>query len=81
MRHRPRHGGQEGDVGVAPDVDHVVPRVGGALKLQLIILQHWQQLHCIDAQLLQVGDLGRCGQNMSSGESKLSRATDVKPPR
>ena len=56
------HRGEEVDVGVAPDVDHVVSGVGAALELQLIILKDWKQLHCIDAKLhkvrnLQNGDL------------------------
>lgn len=51
------HGGEEGEVGVAPDVDHVIARVGRALELQLVILKHWQQLHSCDAKLHQVRDL------------------------
>mmetsp|Transcript_34770 Transcript_34770/g.98569 ORF Transcript_34770/g.98569 Transcript_34770/m.98569 type:complete len:311 (-) Transcript_34770:564-1496(-) len=51
------HGGEEVDVGVAPDVDHVLPRVGGALELELIVLKHRQQLNGVDAELLQVWHL------------------------
>ena len=51
------HGGKEVDVRVAPDIDHVVPRVGAALELELVILKHRQNLHCIDAQLLQMRNL------------------------
>ena len=51
------HGGKEVDVRVAPDVDHVVPRVGAALELKLVVLKDGQNLHCINAQLLQVRDL------------------------
>ena len=51
------HGCDEADVGVAPDVDHVVPRVGAALELQLIVLQNWKQLHGVDSQLNKVGYL------------------------
>ena len=36
------HWGKEVDVGIAPDVDHVVSGVGNALELQLIKLKDWQ---------------------------------------
>ena len=51
------HWGEEVDVGVAPDVDHVVPGIGDALELQFIILKDWQQLNSIDAKLHKVGNL------------------------
>mmetsp|Transcript_1907 Transcript_1907/g.4738 ORF Transcript_1907/g.4738 Transcript_1907/m.4738 type:complete len:412 (-) Transcript_1907:1781-3016(-) len=51
------HGRKKVHVGVSPDVDHVVPRVGASLKLQLVVLKHGQQLQRVDTQLLQEGDL------------------------
>ena len=36
------HWGKEVDVGIAPDVDHVVSGVENALELQLIKLKDWQ---------------------------------------
>ena len=51
------HGGHEGDVGVAPYVDHVVSGPWGTLELQLIVLQHRQQLHAVHPQLHQVRNL------------------------
>ena len=52
-----RHWRYEADVGIAPDIDHVITRVGAALELQLIVLQNRQQLHSIDTQFHQVRDL------------------------
>mmetsp|Transcript_21079 Transcript_21079/g.63114 ORF Transcript_21079/g.63114 Transcript_21079/m.63114 type:complete len:263 (+) Transcript_21079:1271-2059(+) len=51
------HRGEEVDVRVAPNVDHVAAWVLVALELKLVVLKHRQQLHSGDAQLLEVSSL------------------------
>lgn len=53
------HGPHEGDVAVAPHIDHVVTWVLPALELELVILEHRQQLNGIHAKGLQVVNLQR----------------------
>ncbi len=53
------HGPEEGDVAVAPHIDHVVAWVLPALELELVVLKHGQQLDGVHAQGLQMVDLQR----------------------
>lgn len=54
---------------IAPDVDHMVTRVGCPLELELVIFKDWKQLDGIDAKFLQVRDLLYVNENFqpSSG--------------
>jgi hypothetical protein len=43
------------------------PRIGRPLELQLVVLEHWQYLHCRHAQLHQVRDLPRASAHINAG--------------